>query len=134
MVGRLKSENSGNNASLSLMYGSIAKAAAVLTDWSNCRKYTRMAREAIAADAQQSVDELQLLASSVGEDANANADSDDADATNITGKVVSGGKRPWKETSEARMESLRVSKNNLSFKVFSVFPNHLNSCYLMCCI
>lgn len=115
MVGRLKSENGGNSASLSLMYGAIARAAAVLTDWSNCRKYTRLAREAIAMDTQQSLNELislplsSSLPSSIGGGEDTNADSDDdAGATGHSGKVVSGGKRPWKETSEARVESLRV--------------------------
>jgi pentatricopeptide repeat protein len=133
MIGRLKSENVLPNSSMMTIYTALAKALAVIHDWSNCRKYIAAAREAIQADAN-SAHESSFRADDPLVDVSDSEDEGDnqftrgkitmvqklplaheggtvtAGRTSVktSKQAVSGGKRAWREVDVARDQSLEV--------------------------
>jgi pentatricopeptide repeat protein len=128
MIGRLKSENILPSSSMMTIYTAVAKALAVIHDWSNCRKYIAAARESIQADADSAHESSAraddpLIDVSDSEDegdvrpANSkntpvrkipSGEAGGAASVKTSKQAVSGGKRAWREVDAARDQSLEV--------------------------
>lgn len=128
MIGRLKSESILPSSSMMTIYTAVAKALAVVQDWSNCRKYIGAAREAIQADA----DSAHQSSGRADDPLIDVSDSEDEEEERPRGKkakshfedgmepeasrssiktskqAVSGGKRAWREVDAARDQSLEI--------------------------
>ena len=109
MVGRLKSESDTSAACLSFMYAALTRAAALMADWAVCRKYLKLCREAIAADAAYVAPASSADGAEDGSLDGVEGEGAGEGERESASRVAGGGKRAWKEASGTREESLQVS-------------------------
>jgi hypothetical protein len=89
MIGRVKQECPDSMAHI---YGTVAKAAAILGDWSVARKYAGQCAAAMESEAQKDL-----------------SDDPADECEEVEGKqLTTGGKRGWGDMEEARKLSLKV--------------------------